>query len=194
MINLPLFADLIGSAGNKIGYYSALLVGEQTEQFQYLLGDGVKTTDYIMASFHPEAEKFEDKFFGKIELLKNAGHNVILRIVGHPDRIDRLDELSAICKDLDISFHPTTLFSPEYPDKYNDDQRQKLTKHFLTMGQHIQLNNGLDTKNLKCNAGKDIISIDMRTGNITPCITVHKPVIGNIYENKQLSKDQFSVP
>lgn len=183
MPNLRMFSDMVGAAGNKIGYYSALLIGESKDQFQYLLHDGVEYTDYIMASFHPEAEHFEAEFFAKVKKLKDAGHNIILRMVGHPDRIDRLDELSSICEDLDIAFHPTTMFSPEYPNKYTIEEKNKLSKHFVSLNQYIQLENGLDTHDLSCKAGKDIIAIDMRTGHITPCVTVQQPIMGNIYDN-----------
>ena len=195
MPNLRQFVDQIGEAGNKVAFYSALLVGEQTDQYKYLMTDGVKYTDYIMASFHPEAEDIEDKFFEKLKNLKAVGHNIIFRIVGHPDRLERLDTLAEKCRKLDISFHPTTLFSPEYPNKYTDDQKAILTKHFVSKNQYIQLNNGLKTQDLRCHAGSKIISIDMRTGNITPCITVHKPILGNIYENElNLYQDQIFCP
>lgn len=195
MPNLRQFVDKIGEAGNKVAFYSALLVGEHTDQYKYLMTDGVKYTDYIMASFHPEAEQIEEKFFEKLRSLKSVGHNIIFRIVGHPDRLERLDQLAEKCRALDIAFHPTTLFSPEYPNKYTEDQREILTKHFVSKNQYIQLNNGLKTENLKCHAGSKIISIDMRTGNITPCITVHKPILGNIYENDlKLYRDQIFCP
>ncbi len=145
--------------------------------------EGAECTDYLMTSFHAEAEEIEDQFFSRIERLKAVGHSVIFRFVGHPDRLDRLADLAARCRDLGVAFHPTPLFSPAYPRAYTDEQRRKLEAYAISLSQIIQLEGGIDTSTSRCTAGSDMISINMRTGQITPCITVASPRLGNIYDN-----------
>jgi len=184
MPNLPLFGKLFSINNNKLAFYTALVVGAEHPSFRWLLEHGSLCTEYIMASFHSESERVESDFFERLRLLKCAGHSVIFRFVGHPDRLERINCLAEKCEKLDIAFYPTTLFSERYPTAYTVEQRDKLTEHFTSLSQFIQLKNGLDTTFLKCSAGSKLISIDMRTGAITPCITVSSPVLGNIYENR----------
>jgi organic radical activating enzyme len=184
MPNLPLFGKLFSTNENKLAFYTALIVGEEHPSFRWLLDYGAQCTEYIMASFHSEAESAESQFFEKLRLLKSAGHSVMFRFVGHPDRLERIDYLAEKCEKLNIAFYPTTLFSETYPKAYTVEQREKLSNHFTSLSQFIQLENGLDTTFLKCSAGSKLMSIDMRTGEITPCITVSSPVLGNIYENR----------
>jgi len=184
MPNLPLFGKLFSINNNKLAFYTALVVGAEHPSFRWLLEHGAPCTEYIMASFHSESERVESDFFERLRLLKCAGHSVIFRFVGHPDRLERIHCLAEKCEKLDIAFYPTTLFSETHPTAYTNEQRAKLTEHFTSMSQFIQLENGLDTTFLKCSAGSKLISIDMRTGAITPCITVSSPVLGNLYENR----------
>jgi MoaA/NifB/PqqE/SkfB family radical SAM enzyme len=186
MPNFELFVEKLGAKGNKICIYTALLVGDNNPALRYLLERGAAHTDYLMVSFHPEAEEREKQHFERLEKLKRAGHSVIFRFVGHPNRLNRLDELARRCRDLDISFHPTTLFSPEYPAKYTAEQRQALEKHFCSLSQVVQLEGGLDVQHTKCTAGGEIFAVFLRTGNITPCISVSGPILGNIFENTLL--------
>ena len=104
MPNFALFCDLLADSGNKIALYTAMMIGRKHPSFRYLLENAALFTDYLMVSFHPEAENFEDEFFEKLRLLRQAGHRVIFRFVGHPKRLHRLDELSDKCRALDISF------------------------------------------------------------------------------------------
>jgi len=182
--NLDLLCRTLFRVGNRVSFYTALMVGENHPGFRLLRESSPEEIDYIMASFHPEAELHEQKYFDKIRMLKNAGHKVFLRFVGHPARLHRLDELSAKCHEMDVCFYPTTLLSNNYPGSYSPDERTKLTKHFSSLSQHIQLAGGIDTTNVTCHAGSKLVSIDLRTGNITPCITVEGPSLGNIFENR----------
>ena len=152
-----------------------------------MLEEGRECTDYLMTSFHPEAEEIEDKFFERLRILKEAGHRIIFRLVGHPARLNRLDELAARCQELDIAFHPTPLFAENYPAGYSDAQRQQLLSHASSLSQIIQLQGGVSTDGTKCRAGSAMIAVDMRSGHITPCITVEPPIIGNIYDDESTS-------
>lgn len=184
MPNFEIFAQNVGSVGNKIAINTALLVNKNCKQFKFLLTeDSLKIIDYLMISFHPETEKYMNQFIERLKLLKKVGHNLILRFVGHPDRFFLLPELDELCRNLDICFYPTPIFTNEYPKKYSLTQKQELSKYFTSISQHILLNNGLLTSNLKCNAGSKLISIDMRSGVITPCITTKQPILGNLYDD-----------
>ena len=136
-----------------------------------------------MVSFHPDPEAFEAEFFDKLKLLKAAGHSVIFRFVGHPKRLHRLDELSEKCCQIDVSFYPTTLFSPDYPNAYTSEEREKLYRHMASISQIIQMSNGLDTTTTRCHAANRVISVDLRSGRISPCASVPTPVIGHVYED-----------
>ena len=183
MPNFDYFSELLWRSGNKIAVYTALLVGENNRAFRYLLEKGSEGTDYLMVSFHPEAECREAEHFARLARLKKAGHSLIFRFVSHPKRIGRMNYLAAKCRDLDIAFYPTPLFSPKYPSAYTQGQRKEIETHISSLSQLIQLENGLDTTDTSCKAGSDIFAVYMRTGNVTPCISVSTPVIGNIYDD-----------
>jgi organic radical activating enzyme len=182
--NLDRLLAPLHEAGNSTGYYTALMVGSNHPGFRFLLEHPYPQTDYVMASLHPESEADENRYFEKIRRLKDAGHRVFLRYVAHPRRLHRLDELSERCREMDVAFYPTTLLSNRYPGEYTLEERARLSGHFSSLSQHVQLAGGLDTTNLLCHAGSRIIAIHLQTGNITPCITVHRPSLGNIYEDR----------
>lgn len=181
MPNLTTLCTSLFAHGNRVAFYTALLLPETHAGFRFLLTHGAPDVDYVMASFHPEAELDEKTYFRKIELLKERGHNVIVRYVGHPARLSRLDDFDARCRDLDVSFYPTTLLSSTHPGAYTPAERSSLTTHFTSLSQHLQLGGGLRTDALRCHAGSRLISVNLQTGNITPCITVDRPSLGNLF-------------
>ncbi|HEX5325622.1 MAG TPA: radical SAM protein [Acetobacteraceae bacterium] len=191
MPNLPYFARALAADRNKIAFYTAMLIGDNHPNMIFLLEEGASITDYLMVSFHPEAEEIEDRFFARIERLKQAGHSVIFRFVSHPARVHRLDELSQRCRDIDVAFYATPLFSPDYPAAYTERQRSAVLGHATTLSQFIMMGGGVDTRHTRCWAGSEIISVDVRTGDILPCISVPGPVLGNIYEDRL---DPFTLP
>jgi organic radical activating enzyme len=181
--NLDRMVEPLLDAGNRLCVYTALLLGSNHPGLRFLLRRA-PDVEYVMASFHPEAENDEKSYFDRIRMLKDAGHRVFLRLVGHPARLHRLDELSDRCRELDICFFPTTLMSNRYPGAYTGDEAAKLRSHFSSISQHVQLLGGLDTTDLRCYGGSRVISVNMQTGVITPCITVKSPVLGNLFENR----------
>jgi len=183
MPNFALLGDLLGEFGNRIALYTAMMIGRDHPSFRYLLERAAPITDYLMVSFHPEAEAFEEEFFTKLKLLKEAGHSVIFRFVGHPKRLHRLDELSEKCRQIDVSFYPTPLFSPDYPSAYTSEEREQLHRHMASISQIIQMANGIDTSTTRCHAANTVISLDLRSGRITPCASVWTPLIGHLYED-----------
>jgi hypothetical protein len=184
MPNLDRLCEDLFRHGNKVAFYTSLFVDEGQANFRFLRDFDSSSVDYVMASFHPEAEANEDAWFRKAEMLKRAGHKVFMRFVGHPDRLVRLEELSRKCQELDIAYYPASLLSDRYPAAYSDEQRNRLSSHFSSTSQFIQLMGGVDTRSSRCLAGSKIISVNLGTGNITPCISVSSPSLGNIYEDR----------
>jgi hypothetical protein len=183
-LNLDVLLTPLLEAGNQMAYYTALLVGSNHPGFRFLMKHPYPETEYVMASLHPESETDEPRFFEKIRMLKESGHRVFVRFVTHPKRFHRLDELSERCRDLDVCFYPTALFSNHFPAGYTQSERATLQSHFSSLSQLIQLEGGLDTDGLMCHAGSRVISVNLQTGDITPCITVHKPSLGNIFSDR----------
>jgi organic radical activating enzyme len=195
MPNLDRFCENLSRRGNKVSFYTSLFVDQNQGNFQFLLATDPNSVDYIMASLHPEAEADENQFFQKLESLKRVGHRVFLRFVGHPARLHRLEELAERCRGLDVAFYPTTLLTDFYPAAYSAAQRDLLETHFASLSQFIQLRGGVDTRTTRCWAANRVIAVNLQTGNITPCISVGKPSIGNIFENRlELSDSPILCP
>jgi predicted O-methyltransferase YrrM/organic radical activating enzyme len=184
MPNFRLFCESLFDKGNRVSLYTALVIGVDHPSFSFLLEHGAPQVDYIMASFHPEAEMNEEEYWERVELLADAGHNIFVRFVGHPARLSQLDRVSRKCRELDICFYPTTLFSKNYPHSYTDTERVQLASHFSSLSQAIQLSGGISTENSSCFAGSQIIAVHLPSGDIWPCISVHRPVLGNVYEDR----------
>ena len=182
--NLDRLSEPLMDAGNRIAFYTALLIGAHHPGFRFLLKHSYPQVDFVMASFHPEAERDEARYFEKIRMLKDAGHKVLFRFVGQPQRLNRLQELSDRCRDLDVCFYPTAMFSNRYPAAYTNVERDLLSRHFSSSSQYIQLEGGLDTTDLHCHGGSKVMAVNLQTGDITACITVHRPSLGNIFENR----------
>ena len=184
MPNLGRLCSSLFAHGSRMAFNTSLFVDEGQPNFKFLRDCDPSSVDYIMASFHPEAEQNESVWFRKLEMLKRAGHKILLRYVSQPARLHRLEELSKKCEDLDVPFYPTVLESSNYPAAYSADERSRLSSHFTLTSQFIQMEGGIDTRNIRCFAGSKVIGVDLRTGNITPCITVSSPSLGNIYEDR----------
>lgn len=182
--NMDLLCNELFDAGNSVAFYTSLHTGTRKEGWKLLMSSTFPQVDYVMASLHPEAEQWEDDYFDRVLALKQRGHKVFVRYVGHPQRLDRLDELAEKCRNLEVCFFPTTLLTSNFPKAYTNQERANLKRHFSSLTQFIQLEGGIDTTNIYCHAGSKIIAMDMQSGNITPCITVDHPVIGNIHANE----------
>ena len=189
--NLNALCTRLFERGNRVAFYTALLLPESHAGFRFLIEHAAPDVDYIMASLHPEAELDEATYFRKIARLKERGHHVIVRYVGHPARLSRMQAIESRCRDLDVCFYPTTLLSTTHPIGYTAEERTSLTQHFTSLSQHVQLAGGLRTETLTCHAGSRLIAVNLQTGCITPCITVDRPLLGNIFEN---TLDLYDVP
>lgn len=182
--NLPRLCTALFEHGNAVSFYTSLFIGENHPSFRFLLEHPYPEVDYLMASFHPEAEADEDRHIAKFARLREAGHRVYFRYIGHPKRLDKLEHFEERCRELDISFYPTTLLSNSHPNAYTDEERERLASFFTTKSQYVQLAGGVDTTDAHCWAGSRNIAVNLQTGAVTPCITVDRPILGNLFEDK----------
>ncbi|WP_417462220.1 hypothetical protein [Kordiimonas sp.] len=183
MPNLGYMIDRLHAVGNKASLYTSLNIGANNAAYKYLLKCDPDAVDYIMASFHPEADEFEDSFFQMMEALKTRGHKVIFRFIAHPLRLHRMEALHERCKALDICFSPYAYCSSNYPLAYTKDDKNLIAKHTTNYSQVVQMENGLAVENLKCEAGEKLLYVNARDGKIFPCPNVFNRAIGNIYDD-----------
>lgn len=182
-------ADIEGS-GNRVSVHTALLVGDDHPGLNYLLTVPPIKSRKLYVSFHPEAEPIEDTFFDRLDRLKNAGNDVECWFVAHPARLHRMEALAARCQEIGVPFWVMPFYSNDYPAAYTKEEKDQIEQFIVSPAQFISLNNGVDTSNVTCNAGHTTIEIDMRTGSITPCVSVSGPVIGNIYDDTLMLSDK----
>mgnify|MGYP001181328919 CR=1 FL=1 len=193
--NLELLCNKLLNAGNRVAFYTGLHVGENSAGWKFLMSSSAPQVDYVMAAFHPEAEKWEDVFFDRIRIMKNRGHKVFFRYVAHPKRLNRLDELARKCQELDICFFPAALLTNNYPGAYTAAERNQLKRYSNSLTQFIHLEGGIDTTETSCHASNKIIGVHLLSGEITPCITVDGPVIGNVHKDElSLKSDPIRCP
>jgi organic radical activating enzyme len=183
MPNFETFCEPLIANGDKISLNTALLVGENSAAFRYLVS-AEAGTEYLFASLHPETEiDDEDGFFNKVKMPKQAGHRVMVRYICHPRRLDRLQHVQNRCRELDICFSPSAMISPVYPGAYRVEEKTRIENYFTFLSQVVQMEGGVDTAYTRCWAGSRNFHADIRTGDIIPCATVNGPILGNIYEN-----------
>lgn len=185
MPNLARFCEQLFAHGNRVAFYTALNhIGRRHPSYRLLLEHGQPEVDYVMASFHPESEADEDAYFARVAELKAAGHAIFVRYVGHPARLGNLDRLAARCRDLDVCWYPTTLFSPTHPAAYRDEERLALARHFSGYSQRLQIEGGVYVKGELCTSGSANVCLRLPSGDITPCISVGGPVLGNVFAGR----------
>ena len=78
---------------------------------------------------------------------------------------------------------------------YTEEEKNQLKRHSNSLTQFIHLEGGIDTTKTKCHASNKIIGVHLLSGEITPCITVDGPVIGNVHKDKlDLQSDPIRCP
>jgi organic radical activating enzyme len=65
MPNLDRLCEDLFRHGNKVAFYTSLFVDEGQANFRFLRDFDSSSVDYVMASFHPEAEANEAPGFAK---------------------------------------------------------------------------------------------------------------------------------
>ena len=182
--NLELLCNRLFNVGNRVAFYTSLHVGENSAGWKFLMNSSAPEVDYVMAAFHPEAEQWENVFFDRVRMMKDRGHKVFFRFVAHPKRLHRLDELAEKCQKIDVCFFPAALLTDNYPRAYTEEEKNHLKRHSNSLTQFIHLEGGIDTTKTICHASSKIIGVHLLSGEITPCITVDRPVIGNVHKDE----------
>lgn len=183
MPNLVQFCDALFSHENKVAFYTALFVSEKHSSIKYLLQKSSAEIDYIMASFHPQAEGNADDFFHKVKLLKTSGHKILVRYVAHPKRLNSLASCFSRCKDLDITCFVTNAMTSKYPQGYSSGEKDLISSYFSSDMQVILMEGGINTTGVLCDAGKRYLAANFLSGDITPCVALSSPILGNIHSN-----------
>jgi len=191
MPNFDFFLNKLKNYKSKIIINTGLNFRENNHSIISLINN-FSMVEYIEASLHPMTIDDDNnfcQFLNLVKLFKNNGIKIIIRIVStkkfinnfsfYKEKIYKLEELS-----VPVLFF--NHFSSDYPSAYTEDEKTFLQEKTKIKAQEISLNVGLDTSvnSVKCLAGSSLISIDLRTGNISPCITTSEILIGNIYDKK----------
>ena len=168
MPNLDRFVTGLGRQGDSVGVHSNMSAPVDKifspEAFGYL--------SYIQASFHPDWHMggFEtDRFFEHIKLAMSNDISVLVRFVGAPQVLHLLPELEARCREVGVTFLPTTLFNPDYPRSYTTEETARLAEHMVGYSSLLQLEGGIVMTGRQCVAGDRIFAARLHQGgDVTP--------------------------
>lgn len=184
MPNIDAFVRGLGDLGDKVGIYTNMSVPFR----QAFTEAAARHISYIEASFHPDWHMGNfgpEKFFRNVTELVELGIPVVVRFVGSPHLLDLLPELKERCDAIGVSLLATTLFNEHYPAKYTLGERTLLASFTVGYSSLVQLDGGLDMRGHTCLAGSRIYACRVtQGGDITPCISTGKPILGNIFENR----------
>src|SRR5205823_3261677 len=83
-----------------------------------------------------------------------------------------------------VTLMPTTLFNPEYPQAYTTEERTLLASSMVGYSSLIQLDGGMQMPGRQCVAADRIFAARLHQGgDVTPCISTDRPVLGNVFQN-----------
>ena len=183
MPNLNQFVTGLGRQGDCVAIYSNM----SAPLDKVLSAEALGYLSYIEASFHPDWHMggFEgDRFFSHVSLARSLGVPVLVRFVGAPQVLHLIPELAARCRSLGVTFFPTTLFNPEYPQAYTTEEKATIAAATVGYSSLIQLDGGMVMTGRRCEAADRIFAARLHQGgDVTPCISTDKPVLGNMFEN-----------
>lgn len=182
MPNFEYFLKRVKSLGDSIAVYSNFSVPLSKK----IDPDDADAIAYMHASIHPDwtiGGLSEDRFFDNVKDVRNLGVPVVVRFVASPHLMHEMDRLEARTRDVGVSFFPTTLFDPNYPKAYTEDEKKKLTSTMVGYSSILQVEGGVVIgKDQKCKAGGSLFATRLHMGgDITPCISTESPVFGNIF-------------
>lgn len=183
MPNIDRFVTGLGRQGDKVAIYSNM-----SAPLNKVFSDEALTyLSYVEASFHPDWHMgaFEqDRFFDNVSLAKRLGVPVLVRFVGAPQLLPLLPMLEERCRAIEVTLMPTTLFTPEYPQAYTTEERATLAAAMVGYSSLIQLDGGMLMRGRKCEAADRIFAARLHQGgDVTPCISTDRPVLGNVFQN-----------
>jgi MoaA/NifB/PqqE/SkfB family radical SAM enzyme len=183
MPNISMFTEGLGRQGDSVAIYSNMSVPLN----KVFSEEALKHISYIEASFHPDWHmgSFEqDRFFEHVALAKRLEVPVLVRFVGAPQLLSLIPMLQRRCAEIGVTLMPTTLFNPEYPQAYTTEERATLSEAMVGYSSLIQLDGGMLMHGRKCEAADRIFAARLHQGgDVTPCISTDKPVLGNVFAN-----------
>jgi organic radical activating enzyme len=188
--NLAYFSGCLIKEGNKVRYNTNLSVPIERDQ-EWLAANPPDAVDVLMVSLHPESLENYDIIFERRKTLKSLGYRIIARAVGHPLLLDQLDRLDREMASIGISFTPIPMFSTNYPEAYNSEQKKLLTQHIKSFGQMIQLAGGLDVSDRLCHAGSRLLALGLGKsgkGDLYRCVSTSQTggYMGNIFSGEKI--------
>lgn len=171
---------------HKIAIDTNLSINQKVREFANKINpDKVR---YIYISTHiKEREKRNgvEQFIQNLLLLKEKGFNIIVNYVLHPTLIEKFKKDYEYFKSRGIELKPKPFKGESdgkiYPDAYSLEEKELLLKYNPNYLSLVPL----DSKGLRCRAGKDFIRI-LSDGTVTRCV-FDKSVLGNIFEGIKLN-------
>lgn len=183
MPNFGYFAKRMKALGDKLTVnsnfsspLSSIMAREDADVFGYL-----------QASIHPDWTMgllSEDRFFDNVALAKSWGVPVIVRFVSSPHLIHHLDRLAQRCRDVGVTFFPTTVFDPDYPRAYTPEEQEKIRSYTVGYSSLLQLEGGVKVDAWRrCRAGNRLFATRLHQGgDVTPCVSTGGPIFGNVFD------------
>jgi MoaA/NifB/PqqE/SkfB family radical SAM enzyme len=189
MPNIDAFVRGLGELGDNVSIYTNMSVA-----FREVFTDSAaKYISYVEASFHPDwhmGNFGRERFFRNVRELIDLGIPAVVRFVGSPYLLDLLSELQECCRDIGVSLLATTLFNEHYPAKYTPEERSLLGSFTVGYSSLLELDGGLDMRGHTCLAGSRLYACRVsKGGDITPCISTEKPILGNVFDNRLESRE-----
>jgi MoaA/NifB/PqqE/SkfB family radical SAM enzyme len=183
MPNLDRFMTGLAGLGDRVGIYTNMSAPVD----KVLSRQAMSALTYLEASFHPDWHMgpFEtDRFFENVALARSFDIPVLVRFVAAPQVLNLLPELARRCQDVGVSFMPTTLFNPEYPNSYTTKQKAEIASYMVGYSSLLQLDGGVVMNSRQCEAGERIFAARLhQNGDVTPCISTDRPILGNVFDN-----------
>jgi MoaA/NifB/PqqE/SkfB family radical SAM enzyme len=185
MPNINLFCHELLKIGDSVAIYTN---GSAPIQKTFDM-DAIPAIAYIQFSFHPNWHLEKDaleKFFDNAREAKSLGIPSLVRFVGAPSVLHLLPMLEERCRIDGLGFLPTTLFDPTYPRAYSKQEKDYLASFMSGYSSLMQLDGGVVVSGDRgCLASDRVFAARLsQGGDITPCISTGKPVLGNIFRNE----------
>jgi MoaA/NifB/PqqE/SkfB family radical SAM enzyme len=183
MPNLDRFVVGLGRLGDCVGIYTNMSASVD----KVLSPEAIRALTYLEASFHPDWHmgQFEtERFFQNVTLARSFDIPVLVRFVAAPQVLDLLPWLETRCREIGVTFLPTTLFNPEYPNAYKTEEKARIASHMVGYSSLMQLDGGLVMNGRRCSAADRIFAARLhQNGDVTPCISTDRPILGNVFAN-----------
>ncbi|MGE3165947.1 MAG: radical SAM protein [Planctomycetota bacterium] len=143
--------------------------------------------DALIVSLHQEALDRFERLYERLQVLREKGYRLCVRMVAHPLFMDRFEELDAKLQQIDVSFTVNPLYSPRYPKAYTAAEREKIIRHAKVNYEVLRLDGGVDATGKTCFAGSRMLCLTLGLsggGRVYPCVNTSSPDrdMGSIFD------------